>query len=111
MALTPSTPFPEHGVGPHEVRGRPKAEDPSGFTDALRRQMVSVARRQVGGVDGPGGDSQDPMRAACMRAPRSSAEGGASRSGSRSWSPSTIGRQSLRRRLIHGSWRMILAAV
>ena len=43
-------PLPGHGIGPHEVRGRAKAEDPSGLVDALRRQMVSLARRQVDGA-------------------------------------------------------------
>ena len=43
-------PLPGHGIGPHKVRWRLKAEHPGGFTDSLRRQVVSLARRQVGGT-------------------------------------------------------------
>ena len=43
-------PLPGRGVGPHEVRGRGEAEEPGGFADALSRQVVSLARRQVGGA-------------------------------------------------------------
>ena len=43
-------PLPGHGVGAHEVRGRRKAENPGGLSDALVCQVVSLARRQVGGA-------------------------------------------------------------
>ena len=34
-------------VGSHEVRRRPKVEDPGGLSDAVGRQVVPLARRQV----------------------------------------------------------------
>ena len=43
-------PLPGHGVGPHEVRGRGKAEQLSGLSDAFGRQVVPLARRQMGGA-------------------------------------------------------------
>ena len=43
-------PFPGQRVGPHEVRGHRKAENPGGLADALGRQIVSLARRQLGGA-------------------------------------------------------------
>ena len=42
-------PFPGHRVGAHEVRGRVEAEGLGGFDDALGRQVVPAARRQVSG--------------------------------------------------------------
>ena len=44
------------GVGSHEVRGGGKAEQPRSLSDALGRQVVPLARRQVGGavVNAPG---------------------------------------------------------
>ena len=36
------------GVSPHVVRGSVEAKHPSGFANALGRQVVSLARRQVG---------------------------------------------------------------
>ena len=49
-------PLPGHRVGPNEVRGRREAEEPGGLSDAVGRQEVSLARRQVGGAvaDPPG---------------------------------------------------------
>ena len=41
-------PLPGHGVGAHEVRGRRKAENRGCLADALCRQVVPSARRQVG---------------------------------------------------------------
>ena len=41
---------PGHRVGPHEVRGSPEAERPGGLADALVRQVISLARRQVCGA-------------------------------------------------------------
>ena len=38
------------GVGPHEVRESRKAEDPSGVANAAGRQVLWLARRQVGGA-------------------------------------------------------------
>ena len=43
-------PLPRHGVGAHEVRGRPEAEQLRSLSDALGRQVVSLTRRQVGGA-------------------------------------------------------------
>ena len=37
-------------VGAHEVRGGLEAENPCSLTDALGRQVVSLARWQVGGA-------------------------------------------------------------
>ena len=51
-------PLPGHWVGPHEVRGHCKAEAHGGLSDALGRQVVLVARRQMGGaVADPPGDA------------------------------------------------------
>ena len=51
-------PLPGHRVGAHEVRGGLEAEDPSCLSDALGRQVVPLARRQVGGaVAHPPGDA------------------------------------------------------
>ena len=47
-----------HRVGSHEVRGGLEAENRGGFADAVGRQVVSPARRQVGGaVAHPPGDA------------------------------------------------------
>ena len=43
-------PLPGHGVGTHEVRERIEAEEPGNLSDALGRQVVPLARRQVGGA-------------------------------------------------------------
>ena len=40
-------PLPGHGVGPHEVRGSVEAEKVGSLSDALGRQMIPLARRQV----------------------------------------------------------------
>ena len=40
----------DHRVSPHEVRGRLEAEHLGGFADSIGRQVVSVARRQMGGA-------------------------------------------------------------
>ena len=41
-------PLPGPGVGPHEVRRRVVAQDIGGFGDALLREIVAVAGRQMG---------------------------------------------------------------
>ena len=43
-------PLPGHRVGSHEVRGHRKAEEPGSLSDPLGGQVVSLARRQVGGA-------------------------------------------------------------
>ena len=43
-------PLSGYGVGSHEVRGRPEAEQLRSLSDAVGRQAVSLTRRQVGGA-------------------------------------------------------------
>ena len=51
-------PLPGHRVGSHEVRGRREAEQLRCLSDAVGRQVVSLAGRQVGGaVTHPPGDA------------------------------------------------------
>ena len=51
-------PLPGHRVGPHVVRGRVVAQDSGGFADALDRQVVPPAGRQMGrAVADPPGDA------------------------------------------------------
>ena len=43
-------PLSRHRVGPHEIRGSPKAKEPGRLAEAIGRQVVSMARRQLGGA-------------------------------------------------------------
>ena len=43
-------PLPGNRVGAHEGRGRRKTEEPDNLADALRFQVLSLARRQVDGA-------------------------------------------------------------
>ena len=43
-------PLPGHRIGAHEVRGSLEAKELGGFADALSRQVVPLARRQVSGA-------------------------------------------------------------
>ena len=45
-------PLPGHGVGPHEVRGRAEVQELGSCRNALRRQAVPPAGRQVDGAVG-----------------------------------------------------------
>ena len=61
-------PLPGRGGGVHEVRWGGEAERPGGFADTLGCQVVSLARRQVGGaVTHPPDDALGQSRPARVR--------------------------------------------
>ena len=64
-------PLPGHRIGPNKVLRRVEVQYPGGLCDAVCRQVVSLARRQVGGVvDHP------PDDAVCRQVAQSSVDRG-----------------------------------
>ena len=64
-------PLRGHRIGPNKVLGRVEVQYPGGLPDAVCRQVVSLARRQVGGaVD------HAPDDAVCRRDAQSSVDRG-----------------------------------